>query len=93
MSTRVRYTAQACRFCGVSSEVWLDADQLRQWQSGVLIQDAMPDISSDERELLISGTHAHCWIRMFGCDDCNEADLMCDHNRGMTYFGGKGEQV
>jgi hypothetical protein len=37
--------------------MWIDVtqDQLDRWQSGELIQSAMPHLSADEREFLISG--------------------------------------
>jgi hypothetical protein len=36
------------------------------WQGGELIQNALPELTADERELLISGTCPSCWDRMFG---------------------------
>lgn len=33
---------------------------------GELIQDALPYLSDDERELLISSTCGKCWVKMFG---------------------------
>lgn len=36
------------------------------WQSGMLIQDALPELSDAERELLISATCDDCWTEMFG---------------------------
>jgi hypothetical protein len=35
------------------------------WKEGMLIQDAMPELSADERQLLISGTCGKCWDKMF----------------------------
>jgi len=33
-----------------------------RWKTGeVLIQDALPELSIHDRELLISGTCEHCW--------------------------------
>ena len=39
---------------------------LSKWQNGELIQNAMPYLTPDERELLISGTCGDCWKKMFG---------------------------
>jgi len=33
---------------------------------GKFIQDVFPDLDDDEREFMISGTHAVCWSEMFG---------------------------
>ena len=42
---------------------------IRWSELGVEIQVALPELDEDQRELLITGTHAHCWERMFGPDD------------------------
>jgi len=46
----------------------VDYDRLERWLAGEYIQDALPMLTADERELLISGTHAHCWQAMWGVD-------------------------
>ena len=35
------------------------------WQNGQNIQDALPELDPDQRELLMTGTHAHCWDRIW----------------------------
>jgi len=35
------------------------------WQAGELIQNALPELSADQRELMISGTCGKCWDKMF----------------------------
>jgi len=35
--------------------------QLNEWESGVLAQNAMPNLSADEREFLISGCTSNDW--------------------------------
>ena len=48
----------------------VDASGYIRWSElGVEIQVALPELDEDQRELLITGTHAHCWERMFGPDD------------------------
>lgn len=37
-----------------------------KWQRGAYIQHAMPDLSPDEREFLISGLDPDQWKAMFG---------------------------
>lgn len=78
-----------CVVCGHHSLFLLSDEERAALNSGKLMQDALPDWTADERELMISGTHAFCWNRTFGCDDCNQADLFCDHNEIMNTFGGK----
>ena len=42
----------------------------RQWATGnALIQEALPDVSKDDREFLISGTSPEGWTLMFGEDE------------------------
>ena len=40
-------------------------EQLDAWQGGVLIQDAMPNLSDDEREFLMTGILPDEWDRLF----------------------------
>ena len=40
--------------------------QIDAWHGGVLIQDAMPNLTADEREFIKSGIPAHEWDEMFG---------------------------
>ena len=40
--------------------------QLSAWQGGTLIQDAMPKLSAEERDFIISGSTQADWDNMFG---------------------------
>ena len=64
MMTKV--TTPPCMMCGKDSTLEVDVVNLRLWQSGVPIQDAFPEKTDDERELLKTGTHPFCWEQMFG---------------------------
>ncbi len=33
------------------------------------IQNAFPELTPDQREQIISGTHPKCWAKMFGDDE------------------------
>lgn len=57
--------AIVCPFCGKTSYVVVPEKGFQDWQAGALIQDAMPELSADERELLISGICPECWDNMF----------------------------
>tara|TARA_R100000951_G_scaffold56521_1_gene47476 strand:- start:4793 stop:4984 length:192 start_codon:yes stop_codon:yes gene_type:complete len=39
--------------------------QIMQWRNGMLIQDAMPDLSVDEREFIMTGTTPADWEKMY----------------------------
>ena len=55
-----------CRHCKESSELAVNRQDIEDWTAGKYIQDAMPYLSDDERELLISGTCGKCFDTMFG---------------------------
>jgi hypothetical protein len=40
--------------------------QMREWNNGTLIQDAMPNLSDDEREFLMTGITPQEWEELFG---------------------------
>ena len=40
--------------------------QLSDWTAGTLIQNAMPDLSADEREFVMTGVTAEEWSNEFG---------------------------
>lgn len=56
-----------CPFCGKENEITVKVSDYLDWQSGeVLVQNAFPYLSADEREMLISGICPTCWEEMFG---------------------------
>ena len=61
-----------CRICD-EYELWvLDSVDVQRWQNGELIQDVFPKMSIDDREILITGTHAACWDKLFPEEENNE---------------------
>ena len=60
-----------CRQCGTTVQISVIGPDYDRWKSGELIQDAMPYLSPDEREILISGTCGPCFDRMF-CEGDDE---------------------
>ena len=44
-------------------------EQLSAWESGTLIQNAMPHLSADEREFIKTGMTPTEWEDAFGIDD------------------------
>lgn len=66
----VTVTTLPCFVCGETSEVEVDANAYRYWKNGeLLVQDAFPGMSPEQRELLITGTHPSCWDSMFSDED------------------------
>jgi hypothetical protein len=64
----MRVVTRKCGMCGERGVVEdVDALGFIRWSElGENIQDALPGLDADQRELLMTGTHAHCWERMWG---------------------------
>ena len=50
-----------CPFCGHVSTLMANEIDVAQWQGGSLIQDALPYLSDDEREILMTGICVDCF--------------------------------
>ena len=69
MSDTIVVKTKTCTVCG-EYEVWsLNRQAVESWQGGEYIQNAFPDMSAEDRELLISGTHPACWNKLFPEDE------------------------
>mgnify|MGYP003388263233 CR=1 FL=1 len=69
---RDRFVTIPCRMCKVEHSLVVDAQDMFDWNSGKLIQEAMPYLSREQRELLISGTCGDCFDEM--CGDFDDWD-------------------
>lgn len=49
-----------------SMDITVTAEQIKKWQEGMVIQDAMPELSVDEREFLINGVTPEEWTKYMG---------------------------
>lgn len=58
-----------CNICRQWKVVTVDESEFADWQRGMVIQRAMPKISADDRELLVSGTCGTCFDKMFPDED------------------------
>jgi len=58
-----------CRQCGTTAQIPVLGPDYDRWQNGELIQNAMPYLSADDREVLISGVCGTCFDNMFGGDE------------------------
>ena len=65
-------TVVKCWNCENSHEITTTEAAWKAWKSGELIQDAMPELSAGDRELLISGTCGECFDEMFPAVDDDE---------------------
>lgn len=46
-------------------EIDVTSEQLYAWQNGMLIQNAMPNLSVDDREFIMTGTTPEEWDAAF----------------------------
>jgi hypothetical protein len=46
-------------------EIKCTAEQLVKWMNGMLIQNAMPDLSADDREFIMTGITPEEWKKTF----------------------------
>lgn len=65
----VTIPTKVCMFCNKAGTVTLTKDQHERFLNRTYIQDALPEVSQDVREMLITGTHGACWDRFFPTDD------------------------
>ena len=49
-----------------SMDIPVTQSQIDAWYEGELIQNAMPNLSANEREFIKSGIPSHEWDNMFG---------------------------
>ena len=57
-----------CVRCSQESAINASPRDVEAWSDGELIQDAMPYLDADQREMFISGICPTCWNKMFGED-------------------------
>ena len=57
-----------CVHCDETYQINLNYEDVQAWKDGTLIQDALPYLNADQRELLISKTCGPCFDKMFGGD-------------------------
>ena len=55
-----------CNKCKDQVEMTVNVDDYTSWENGELIQNAMPYLSADEREVLISGMCGPCFDGVWG---------------------------
>jgi hypothetical protein len=72
VSETIVVKTKTCTVCG-EYEVWsLDRKAVESWQAGEYIEIAFPEMSLEDREVLITGTHPACWDKLFPEEDESE---------------------
>lgn len=65
MSEMIEVETPNCPECGEFAFISVPKAGYDLWKSGLHIQTALPDLSSNERELLLTGFHPECWDLAF----------------------------
>lgn len=67
MPTQTGIVEVTCISCKSVHTIMVPTAAYRRWASGLAkIQDALPMLSDDERELLMSNICPQCWDKLFG---------------------------
>ncbi len=59
---------ETCPVCHKGGTVTVPLAGLKKYRGGELIQRAMPTVTADVREQLMTGIHGECWEKMFSND-------------------------
>jgi hypothetical protein len=62
----------------VQRDVPCTPEQLSRWECGVVIQDAMPDVSPEDREFVLSGMTPEVWAQTVGVEQDEELEVLPD---------------
>ena len=65
ISDKIVTLNRPCIMCATNQVIKMTAKQFVEWQEGKLLQDACPDMSVDDREILISSICPTCWRKQF----------------------------
>lgn len=58
-----------CPACSDQTLLTIRSEEYEALRTDSLIQDALPEMSAQDRELLLTGTHAVCWDKMMGIEE------------------------
>jgi hypothetical protein len=67
--TMIKYSTPKCMICKKVSDIELDSDKVKAWSNGAHIQNVWPELSADERELIMTGTHPACWDKLMSMEE------------------------
>jgi len=60
---------RTCPKCGKLQVIEVEGSQYNDWMAGKNIQIAFPNLTPDQREILMSGICPECWEKIFPPDD------------------------
>jgi hypothetical protein len=59
------FLSPPCVMCGKRTEISVPTVGWEKYKAGELIQRAFPDMSPQDREMIMTGTHPECWNIMW----------------------------
>ena len=68
-----------------SMEIEVTQEQLSSWENGTLIQNAMPHLSADEREFIMTGVTPSEWAEAFGSSEEEEDECIGEYTHPAQY--------
>lgn len=78
-----------CTVTGKPHSVTIPGEELYAYRRGALIQTAMPSVSRDDAEFLMSGMSPEGWKQTFGddesCEDCGKTPCICEEAYQKTH--------
>lgn len=70
LGDKVEVTTQSCMGCAKVEKLTIPKAEYDAWiVEGDYIQTALPDLTPEERELILTGIHPDCWDDMFPEED------------------------
>jgi hypothetical protein len=57
-----------CPICSKFADVSVNLSALHRYDAGDKIQHAFPNLTDDQREMLLTGYCTECWDLVVGCD-------------------------
>ena len=78
---RMKISVQnVCPKCGKLQTVKVEQSQYHRWMAGENIQKAMPNLTPNEREVLLSGICPECWEKIFPSENEEETQEESEYN-------------
>jgi hypothetical protein len=65
----ITVTSPECQVCHQIGYIDAPEEGVERWKKGELIQSALPMLTANEREQLVSGLHPRCWDALMGPDE------------------------
>ncbi len=75
MASEQKQVTAKCPSCGLTMHLSVSESGWAEWESGALIQDALPELTPDQREMLLTGLCAACFDEATLHDDEGDDDL------------------